>query len=740
VGQYSKSKSVAWLGTMCLVVLTSRAVCDAQPLPIRGTTGAHDPSAVQQYGNDYIYFCTGEGILARTSDNLEDWSNAPAVFATPPAWTETDVPGFTGTFWAPDVSFFDGLYHMYYAVSTFGSQISAIGLATNTTLDPSSPSYDWVDQGPIIQSTTGSAYNTIDPSVLVQSNGSVYMSFGSYWNGIYEVQLNPSTGKLANSTVTHLAYNSQIEASYLYQHGGYYYLFVNFGMCCMGVDSTYNIRVGRSTSVNGPFLDESGKSMLQSGGTLLLGSDGRYIGPGQTGIYTTSTGQDLLSYHYYDGDNAGTPTFALEDLYWTSAGWPTLTNVAVQGSVWSVPGNGSWATGANWSTLAVPAQAQGTVTFGTSTTPDTVTLDGGWTVGTVNFASGYTYTLAPGTGGSLTLNNGTSPAAINVSSGSHSITAPLTLTSSVAISLSSQSNALTISGAISGGGGLTQTGAGTLALSGVNTYAGPTSINSGLLVIDNSASIPQASPLTIGAAATTAAARLATTIGTVAVPSLTVYSGSTLDIANNSLAIEYGSATDSASLVRGYLVSGYNSVGGGAGNWKGTGITSSAAAANPSAFSVGYADGGNPSDHANTGVPAGEIEVMYTVAGDANLSGGVDLSDLVIIASDFGTTGADWAEGDVNYDGNVDLSDLVIVASNFGVSLSSVQTSNFSGSFAAEWQLALAEVHGADVGVPEPASAGALALAGLGVLGRRPRRRGGVDVPRALAELAGRRC
>jgi PEP-CTERM motif len=199
---------------------------------------------------------------------------------------------------------------------------------------------------------------------------------------------------------------------------------------------------------------------------------------------------------------------------------------------------------------------------------------------------------------------------------------------------------------------------------------------------------------------------------------LTMSGSGTLDITNNSLTINYSGA-DPATTIRSYLISGYNANGN---KWQGTGVTSSLAAADPSAFSVGYADGGNPIDAANTGVPAGEVEIMYTVAGDANLSGGVDLSDLVIIASDFGMTGADWAEGDVNYDGNVDLSDLVIVASNFGASLSSVQTSDFSGSFAAEWQLALAEVHGADVSVPEPASAAVLALAGLAVLGRRRRR------------------
>ena len=252
-----------------------------------------------------MYFATGQGIVSRVSDDMEHWTNGPVVFNTPPAWTETAVPGFTGDFWAPDVAYFDGLYHLYYAVSTFGSQVSAIGMATNTTLDSLDFSqYDWVDQGPVIESTTGSPYNAIDPDVLVDTNGSVWMTFGSYWNGIYITKLNPTTGKPISSAVTQIADNSQIEASYLYHQGDYYYLFVNFGMCCMGVDSTYNIRVGRSTSVTGPFYDENGVNMVDGGGTLLLGSEGRYIGPGQVGILAQGN-VDWMSYHYYDGDNGG---------------------------------------------------------------------------------------------------------------------------------------------------------------------------------------------------------------------------------------------------------------------------------------------------------------------------------------------------------------------------------------------------------------------------------------------------
>ncbi|HEY1684486.1 MAG TPA: arabinan endo-1,5-alpha-L-arabinosidase [Tepidisphaeraceae bacterium] len=305
----------------------------AAQLPAYGVTGAHDPSTLTQYAsNGFIYFATGQGIVSRTSTNMINWSAGPSVFVSPPSWTESAVPGFTGDFWAPEVSYFEGVYHLYYAVSTFGSQVSAIGMATSGSIDPTNKNYQWVDHGPVIESTNGSDYNTIDPSILVNSDGTVWMSFGSYWDGIYITQINPATGMRLNNNATQVADNSQIEASYLYQHNGYYYLFVNFGMCCMGTSSTYNIRVGRSTSITGPYLDENGQPMLDSGGTLLLGSEGRYIGPGQVGIMDENS-QYWMSYHYYDGDNNGTPTYALEQMYWTSNNWPTLTPVPEAGGM-----------------------------------------------------------------------------------------------------------------------------------------------------------------------------------------------------------------------------------------------------------------------------------------------------------------------------------------------------------------------------------------------------------------------
>lgn len=109
--------------------------------------------------------------------------------------------------------------------------------------------------------------------------------------------------------------------------GAYFYLFVSFDFCCRGVESDYNIRVGRSESVTGPYIDRDGKAMLDGGGTLLLSGSKRWRGPGHNGIYTDST-TDWLVYHAYDADQIGISKLRIEALVWDADGWPIAPSQA----------------------------------------------------------------------------------------------------------------------------------------------------------------------------------------------------------------------------------------------------------------------------------------------------------------------------------------------------------------------------------------------------------------------------
>ena len=307
-------------------------------LPVLGDYFAHDPSTMIKDGSRYYVYRTSQGIAGKYSTDLRNWTYSGQVFpGNPPAWTTNAVPGFTGFFWAPDCAYFNGRFNLYYCCSIFGTRNSAIGLVTS----PSLTSPVWTDQGKVVQSdatfsnpnTDTTSFNCIDPSILVDTNGNVWMSYGSYSDGILVAQIDPTTGKrlnpaslgtkVASSTATFNA--NTTEGSYLYQRNGFYYLFLNYGGCCSGIDSTYNIRVGRSASPTGPFLDRSSVNMLPGGGTMLLESTARFIGPGQAAIMNDN-GTNWFTYHYYDGNNNGTATLGLARLYWSADNWPVLTN------------------------------------------------------------------------------------------------------------------------------------------------------------------------------------------------------------------------------------------------------------------------------------------------------------------------------------------------------------------------------------------------------------------------------
>jgi len=311
-----------------------------------GDIDCHDPSTLVKDGNGYYFFGTGAGVPFYYSTDLRNWTHAASdrVFpGGPPAWVTNAVQDYDpGNWsWAPDVAYFNGKYHVYYSVSEWGSIDSVIGLVTS----PSLTAPVWTDRGRVAQSdadwepapeTDTTEYNCIDPSILVDTNGSVWMTFGSYSSGILVTELDPSTGLRMNTNtldVTQVANNapggawgSSIEAAFTYQHAGDYYLFVNYGGCCSGTYSTYNIRVGRSSSVTGPYLDKDGVDMNNGGGTVLLESCGRFVGPGHAGILNDN-GTEWFSYHYYTWPEFGAwSQLGLSRLSWDEDDWPVLSN------------------------------------------------------------------------------------------------------------------------------------------------------------------------------------------------------------------------------------------------------------------------------------------------------------------------------------------------------------------------------------------------------------------------------
>lgn len=312
-----RCRSIPWP----LVLLAGSLMAHAAQLT--GDLEVHDPSTILKCRDRYWTFATGRGIVGSWSTNLLEWHRGPRVFDVPPAWTVDAIFGNRGFFWAPDIVKLPNGFHLYYSVSTWGSPISAIGLATNPTLDPGDPTYKWTDRSVVIQSAKADNFNAIDPSVLLDRSGRLWMAFGSFWSGIKLIELDPATGLRIkpDSPVHSLAWKSEIEAPFLCQRGDYFYLFVNWGLCCRGTNSTYNIRVGRSRVITGPYLDRAGQDLMQGGGTLFLESKGSMIGPGHAAI-VTKDGREFLSFHYYDGKRSGAKSLGLLPLTWSDDGWP----------------------------------------------------------------------------------------------------------------------------------------------------------------------------------------------------------------------------------------------------------------------------------------------------------------------------------------------------------------------------------------------------------------------------------
>jgi arabinan endo-1,5-alpha-L-arabinosidase len=302
--------------------------------------GAHDPSIIKA-GDTWYVFATGKAhdggqFQIRCSADLHAWRLCGQVFDEIPAWIRKDSPG-TKELWAPDISFENGEFRLYYAYSLFGKNTSGIALATNKTLDRSSPGYKWMDRGLILRSTSADDFNAIDPNFVKDEQGHAWLAFGSFWDGIKLRRLDDKTGLAGSPRLYSLAARRRpdnpppappglppdwqaIEAPFIVHHGSYYYLFVSWDLCCRGVHSSYRTMVGRSGKITGPYLDIHGIPMMQGGGTPLLSANERWLGPGGQSVFMNPTGDGIIVFHAYDA-HTGMPALQVSTLLWRD-GWP----------------------------------------------------------------------------------------------------------------------------------------------------------------------------------------------------------------------------------------------------------------------------------------------------------------------------------------------------------------------------------------------------------------------------------
>ncbi len=338
--------SLATRALLCLLLglVPAPALAGEVQPTMTGDVRIHDPSVIEVDGRFAAFGTGGEGptrgaIRTKTSPDGARWADAGVIGDGVPGWAK-DALGYRPVdVWAPFVSRRGQTVFLYYALSTFGGNASAIGLMTSDAFDVAAPAANWTDRGLVLKSDPRDDFNAIDPFRIDLSDGRAFLAFGSFWSGIKLRELDPATGRLIRDDTPTIAlasrhrasrnarlptgYGGAIEAPSILERDGRFYLFVSFDQCCKGVASAYNIRVGRADRIEGPYVDREGRAMLEGGGTLVLATTGRFIGPGGQEAVRTAKGE-MLAYHYYDGADAGAAKLELAPIRWSADGWPGL--------------------------------------------------------------------------------------------------------------------------------------------------------------------------------------------------------------------------------------------------------------------------------------------------------------------------------------------------------------------------------------------------------------------------------
>lgn len=304
-------------------------------------TPVHDPVMIRDK-NKYYLFCTGNGVSVFTSTDMKNWRREMPVFSKTPDWVNKALPNYRGSsMWAPDISYHNEKYYLYYSVSVFGKNSSCIGVAVNKTLDSASKDFKWEDMGKVVQSVPGrDLWNAIDPNLIIDEHNTPWLAFGSFWEGMKMVKLNHDLISVAQPEQWYTiakrrrdfvitdssAGNAAIEAPFIFKKDRYYYLFVSWDYCCRGEKSDYKVVVGRSEKVMGPYLDKTGGAMSQNGGSLIVQGDAKeWYGAGHNSAYTFD-GNDYIIYHGYDAKDRGRSKLIIREMKWDKDGWPIIQN------------------------------------------------------------------------------------------------------------------------------------------------------------------------------------------------------------------------------------------------------------------------------------------------------------------------------------------------------------------------------------------------------------------------------
>jgi arabinan endo-1,5-alpha-L-arabinosidase len=367
----------ATTGTGCSCqewTLTSTGVSPyTAPLPVSGTgIYVHDPYMLRDASGTYWLYGTHQTIAYSTDLStftyttnatpmgactaaqgtawLTDDSHCPIIGPDFASWTGLQTPpsdnnGANIDMWAPSLLTANGTYYLYYAIPyepSTGAE-AVIGLATSST-----PNGPWTDKGYVVSSWTAATtapptnpvwnfsasttWNAIDPAPFIDAAGNWWASFGSFQDGIHIIQLDSATGMPATTNPSPYpviaARGAGEEGSFIYPWVAngtqYYFYFASINVCCSPT-SAYRIIAGRSQNPNGPFVDRGGLDLTNGGGTIVLSSHNNITGPGGQSVFTdlvSGVQTPTLVYHYYDSNNAGTPTLGINRLAFTADGWP----------------------------------------------------------------------------------------------------------------------------------------------------------------------------------------------------------------------------------------------------------------------------------------------------------------------------------------------------------------------------------------------------------------------------------